>query len=126
MWDLYYEHQNKKLRYGNLYLMMVGSGYLAIWLSVVLFAVAPGLVNSSFFKKHTEIRGFLADSDDAWLNPFYLIFNLHLAHHQNPKIPWVHLPKVIRSGAGRISFFRNYLRLWKGPRLTNEKSPKEH
>lgn len=194
MWDLYYEHQNKKLRYGNLYLMMVGFGYMALWLSVVLFAVAPGLVNSSLFKKHTEIRGFLADSDDArkvktirieslavivfqifclwminwdyntwllfyllhgfvwssqnyinhafsprdiingahnliippWLNPVYLNFNLHLAHHQNPKIPWVHLPRFIRSGSGRISFFRNYLRLWKGPRLTTEKSPKEH
>src|SRR6476660_2068890 len=39
MWDLYYDHQNKWLRYGNLYLMMIGFGYLALWLSVILFAV---------------------------------------------------------------------------------------
>ena len=39
MWDLYYEHQNKFLRYGNLYLMMIGFGYLATWLSVVLFSI---------------------------------------------------------------------------------------
>src|SRR6187397_414803 len=65
MWDLYYEHQSKKLRYGNLYLMMAGFGYLALWLSVLLFAIAPGLVNSVLFKKHTEIRGFLAGSDNT-------------------------------------------------------------
>jgi fatty acid desaturase len=158
MWDLYYEHQNKWLRYGNLYLMMIGFGYLALWLSVILFAVAPGLVNSALFKKHTEIKGFLEGSDEVhririsqlesiivitfqlfclwlinwdigswlicylihgfvwssqnyinhafsprdiiegahnlkvpvWLNIIYLNFNLHLAHHQHPKIPWVH------------------------------------
>src|SRR4029077_7548317 len=59
MWDLYYEHQNKWLRFGNLYLMMMGFGYLAIWLSLLLFAIAPRLVFSSLFKKHTEINGFL-------------------------------------------------------------------
>lgn len=193
MWDLYYEHQNKLLRYGNLYLMMIGFGYLAIWLSVILLAIAPQLlVNSTLLKKHTEMKGFLGGFNDAhklrishfeciiviafqvlilwminwnyslwfifyfihgfiwssqnyvnhafsprniingahnlkipfWLNLIYLNFNLHLAHHQNPNIPWLHLPKFIKSGKGRFSFFRNYLSLWKGPRVTNEVSPK--
>ena len=53
----------------------------------------------------------------------YLNFNLHLAHHQNPKIPWIHLPYYVTNGEGRMTFLKNYLRLWKGPRLTNEKSP---
>jgi fatty acid desaturase len=192
MWDLYYEHQNKWLRYGNLYLMMIGVGYLASWLSVILFAIAPGLANAPLFKKHTEVKGFLEGIDDkrklkvaqlesvvvilfqvmvlyflhwdlftwfifymvhgfvwssqnyvnhafsprdiingahnlkvpVWLNLVYLNFNIHLAHHQNPKIPWLHLPRFMRSGKGRISFFKNYLRLWKGPRLTKEDAPK--
>jgi fatty acid desaturase len=58
-----------------------------------------------------------------WLNLIYLNFNLHLAHHQNPKIPWIHLPSFIKQKKDRMSFFRNYLRLWKGPRLTHEKEP---
>ncbi|MEO8764986.1 MAG: fatty acid desaturase [Ginsengibacter sp.] len=191
MWDLYYEHQNKWLRYGNLYVMMIGVGYFALWLSVVLFAIAPRLVTSSLFKKHTEINGFLEGIDDVhklriarfeslgvivfqvfilwlihwdftswlilyfmhgiiwssqnyvnhafsprdiingahnlsvpvWLKVVYLNFNLHLAHHQNPKIPWLYLPKFIKSGKGRFSFFKNYIRLWKGPKLTKEESP---
>jgi fatty acid desaturase len=192
MWDLYYEHQNKWLRHGNLYLMMIGFGYMACWLSVILFAIAPGLVNAPLFKKHTEVKGFLDGIDDkrklkvaqlesvvvilfhvvvlyflhwnlftwfifymvhgfvwssqnyvnhafsprdiingahnlkvpVWLNLVYLNFNIHLAHHQNPKIPWLHLPRFIKSGKERISFFKNYLRLWKGPRLTKEDAPK--
>ena len=192
MWDLYYEHQNKWLRYGNLYVMMIGAGYLALWLSVILFAFAPGLVNSKLFKRHTEIRGFLEGSDEVfklrtcqseslfvlavqvgllwllgwdfatwilfylvhgfiwssqnyvnhafsprqiingahnlkvpfWLKFIYLNFNIHLAHHQHPKIPWLYLPEFIKSGKDRISFFKNYIRLWKGPILTVEHSPK--
>lgn len=58
MWDLYYEHQTKLLRYGNLYLMMIGFGYLAIWLSVLLFSISPGLITISLFKRHTEINSF--------------------------------------------------------------------
>jgi len=192
MWDLYYEHQNKWLRFVNLYLMMIGVGYLALWLSVILFSIAPSLVNSKLFNKHAEIRGFLTDSASeiktrifqleslsviafqiivlwlinwdfttwiifylihgfiwssqnyvnhafsqrdiingahnlkvpVWLNFIYLNFNLHLAHHQNPNIPWLYLPKYIKSDEEKISFFKNYLRLWKGPRLTKEPSPK--
>lgn len=194
MWDLYYEHQNKLLRYGNLYLMMIGFGYLATWLSVFLFSLSPRLVTLSIFKNHTEINGFLNGFSTAkklltarlesivvinfqflllylinwdwslwiiyylvhgfvwssqnyvnhafsprniitgahnlkipvWLNFIYLNFNIHLAHHQNPNIPWLHLPSFIKSGKERISFYKNYIRLWKGPELTKTKSPTEN
>jgi len=58
-----------------------------------------------------------------WLKWIYLNFNLHLAHHQNPKIPWLYLQNHVIQGPHRITFLRNYLRLWKGPRLTKEFSP---
>ena len=191
MWDLYLEGQGKWKRRCNLYLMMGGLGYLSMWLSVLLFCVAPSLVYCGIFQRHTEIAGFLEGSNQEgkiaviraeswaivvfmvitiwaldlrflpclllfaihgfvwssqnyvnhafsprdivngahnlkmppWLKPIYLNFNLHLAHHQNPRIPWVHLPRFVRQETQRISFFRNYLRLWAGPRLTHEKNP---
>ena len=52
IWDLYYEHQDKRLRYGNLYLMMMGIGYFMIWLSVIVFAFYPNLVNHKIFYSH--------------------------------------------------------------------------
>jgi len=191
MWDLYYEHKDKLKRFGTLYGMMIGVGYFAVWLSVVLYAIAPNIIYSRFFYAHTEIGGFLKGSDrddkvgqsrweswlvilfqafifyvldlsfapwlilfvmhaflwssqnyvnhafsprdiingahnltvNPWLKWIYLNFNLHLAHHQNPSIPWNHLPAYTAKGPGRISFLKNYLRLWKGPRLTKEASP---
>lgn len=60
----------------------------------------------------------------VWLKLVYLNFNLHLAHHQHPKIPWLHLPAFVRQEKSRMSFFKNYLRLWKGPRMTREPEPK--
>ena len=191
MWDLYYEHQHKWKRFGNLYGMMIGAGYFALWLSVLLFAVAPQLLYTRFFRAHSEVWSFIKDSKrnekfphyvgESWLaitfqvacflvldlrvvpwlilfashgflwasqnyvnhafSPrdiidgahnltlpgkwkwIYLNFNLHLAHHQNPKIPWIHLPAFIRREEGRMSFLKNYVRLWKGPRLTLEPDP---
>jgi fatty acid desaturase len=191
MWDLYYEHEEKYRKYGTLYGMMIGLGYFSMWLAVLLYAIAPGLIYSRFFYAHTEIGGFIKGSDRkdkvihsrlesifvilfqvtvfyllnlnwiAWLTLFvmhgflwssqnyvnhafsprdiingahnlkiptwlkwvYLNFNLHLAHHQNPKIPWIHLPFYVSEGPGRITFLKNYLRLWKGPRLTHEPPP---
>ncbi len=191
MWDLYVQSQVKWKRSANLYLMMSGLGYLSLWLSVLLFAVAPSLVYRGFFQRHTEIAGFLEGSNRGrklaairaeswlallfqiamiwglhlrlsswlilfvihgfvwssqnyvnhafsrrdivngahnlrmplWLRPVYLNFNLHLAHHQNPRIPWSHLPHFTPAGSVRIGFFRNYLRLWGGPRLTLEQNP---
>jgi len=191
MWDLYYEHQKKWKRYGNLYLMMMGFGYFSLWLSVILFSFTSTFLHSSLFQKHTEIAGFLEGCNqkekikvmrwESWavisfqiaiflllhlhfmpwlilfsihgfvwssqnyvnhafsprniingahdlkmpllLKPLYLNFNVHLAHHQNPGIPWLYLPHYIRKGEHRIGFFKNYIRLWKGPKLTLDKNP---
>lgn len=191
MWDLYYEHQSKWKRYGNLYFVMIGFGYLGIVLSVILFSTFYKLVYSGIFTGHTETRGFLEGSHTrgkiktfrfesivvivfhalcfwifkfswsawiccylvhgfiwssqnyvnhafsprdiingahnlkvpVWLKLIYLNFNLHLAHHQNPKIPWIHLSHYVKNGSYKISFFKNYLRLWKGPIVTNESDP---
>tara|TARA_B100001105_G_scaffold27364_1_gene19225 strand:+ start:1709 stop:2656 length:948 start_codon:yes stop_codon:yes gene_type:complete len=57
------------------------------------------------------------------LKPFYLNWNYHLAHHQNPGIPWIHLPKFVETSKVS-SYGMAYLKLWKGPRLTTEPAPK--
>ena len=191
LWDHYLSHQVKWKRRCNLYLMLSGSSYLLLWLSVVLFALAPSLVYRGLFQRHAEIASFLEGSNregkirifqrdswmvlgiqastlfamrleftswlvllavhgfvwssqnyvnhaysprdivngahnlklPRWLLPVYLNFNLHLAHHQHPNVPWIHLPGLVPTSIARISFFRNYLRLWCGPRLTLEKNP---
>jgi len=55
-----------------------------------------------------------------WL---YLNFNVHLAHHQYPKLPWIHLPKIVQATEDDRSFWYTYFKLWRGPVLTHEPSP---
>jgi fatty acid desaturase len=191
IWDLYLPHQQKWKRRVNLYLMLCGSTSILLWLSVVLFAIAPSLVYGPPFRWHAEVAEFLEGSNreakirqfrreswmvialaatlflglqlelgpclvlfavhgfvwssqtyanhaysrrdivngahnlemPAWLLPVYLNFNLHLAHHQHPHVPWIHLPAMVQPNGDRIGFFRNYMRLWRGPEPTHECAP---
>ncbi|BCO27508.1 hypothetical protein MIZ03_2396 [Rhodoferax lithotrophicus] len=48
-----------------------------------------------------------------WL---FLNYNFHLAHHREPSVPWIYLPKLVRSTDANHSFWSIYLRLWLGAR----------
>jgi fatty acid desaturase len=99
---------------------------LAAWL--VLFAVhgfawsSQNYVTHAFSPRHV-VNGAHNLKLPQWLTPVYLHFNLHLAHHQHPHVPWVHLPGLVHPSVARIGFLRNYLRLWGGPRPTLEPNP---
>jgi fatty acid desaturase len=45
----------------------------------------------------------------------FLNYNLHLAHHREPQIPWIHLPQRVRGEDDAPSFWSVYRRLWLGP-----------
>jgi fatty acid desaturase len=49
-----------------------------------------------------------------WL---FLNYHHHRAHHENPKVPWIHLPRLVGRGEPRPSFLRIYLSMWRGPRM---------
>jgi fatty acid desaturase len=55
--------------------------------------------------------------DALWLN-----HNWHRAHHEHPTVPWVHLPKLAETGEAESRGFLpwQYLRMWTGPRKTDE------
>ena len=48
-----------------------------------------------------------------WL---FLNYHHHLAHHQYPSVPWIHLPRYVNFGEPRPSFLAVYLSMWRGPR----------
>jgi fatty acid desaturase len=47
-----------------------------------------------------------------------------LVHHQNPHAPWTYLQKLARDSAPPESYWRQYFRQWKGPRLALEPAPR--
>lgn len=44
----------------------------------------------------------------------FLNYNLHLAHHRRPDIPWIHLPLYVRPDDPAPSFSSIYWPLWRG------------
>lgn len=60
---------------------------------------------------------------NKFLRYIFLNYHFHLAHHQDPSIPWIHLPRFVKPDQPRPSFLKLYLQLWKGPRLTTEPPP---
>ena len=54
--------------------------------------------------------------DRAWLN-----HNWHLTHHRHPTVPWIYLPQLgAAEDPNREFLIRHYLRMWRGPRYSEE------
>ena len=96
--------------------------YCLMYLTHAFVWSSQNYVNHAFSPRDI-INGAHNHKLSPLLKYVYLNFNLHLAHHQNPRIPWVHLGKFVKEDKKRISFLKNYIRLWKGPVLTRESSP---
>ena len=44
----------------------------------------------------------------------FLNYNLHLVHHRQPHIPWLDLPRFVRTSDPNPTFWSIYLPLWAG------------
>jgi fatty acid desaturase len=53
----------------------------------------------------------------------FLNYHDHLAHHRHPRVPWIHLPRLVTAGEVRPAWWRIYLSLWRGPRPTLDPGP---
>lgn len=80
---------------------------------------------SHAFSHRSVVHGAHNHKMNPLFRLFYLNFNLHLAHHENPSIPWLHLNKFVKPH-NNISYFKAYLRLWKGPKLILPDDPIEY
>lgn len=49
-----------------------------------------------------------------------LNFNLHLAHHQHPRVPWNYLDRFDDPGRRRPGYFEAFARFWRGPQPISE------
>jgi fatty acid desaturase len=73
-------------------------------------------------------RQTLDGAHNLLAHPLYaallLNFNWHLAHHQHPKVPWIHLPHFDDPTRVRPPYLRAFLRFWRGPQPCQEPSPR--
>jgi fatty acid desaturase len=66
--------------------VLVGRGFLISFLDNVYHYKTP--INDIFFASNLRLPKLAAEG--------LLYFNFHGIHHQNPAIPWIHLPAVFR------------------------------
>lgn len=92
-----------------------------------LLCYAAFAVNWSSLQYTDHAFSRLDVRDGAWnlrVNPvtrlLFLNYHHHLAHHQHPQIPWVHLGRFVDPESKRPSFWAIYLRMWRGPRPISE------
>lgn len=57
-----------------------------------------------------------------WLDALWLNHNWHRRHHEQPNIPWIHLPGMDGgSTEPRESMLKAWSRQWRGPRFTHDR-----
>jgi fatty acid desaturase len=68
--------------------------------------------------------------EGAWnlrVNPvvrrLFLNYHHHLAHHQHPGVPWIHLGRFVDDSQPRPAFWRVYVSMWRGPRALPKDAP---
>jgi len=62
-----------------------------------------------------------------WLDALWLNHNWHRNHHARPTVPWVNLPEITPTHDGeRGHLLSAYLRMWRGPRHTDEHVQNHH
>lgn len=104
-----------------LFLGVTWKGWILCYLTFALFWSSLQYADHAY--SVVDIR------NGAWnlkINPitkaFFLNYHDHLAHHQHPNVPWIHLPKFIDPAAERPHFWSIYLRMWKGPIKMNRQT----
>lgn len=70
-------------------------------------------------------RHVLLGARNLWLfapiDRIWLHHNWHRTHHRHPTVPWIHLPLVGRDeDPDREFLLSHYLRMWQGPKPTDE------
>ena len=96
------------------------------WLSCYLaFAVSWGALQ---YADHAfSVRDI---RNGAWnlrvslpIQMIFLNYHLHLAHHQNPQVPWFYLPRFVQDGERQPTFWQIFLAMLKGPRPVEHSEP---
>jgi fatty acid desaturase len=72
-------------------------------------------------------RGAMNLRTFRWLDVLWLNHNWHQRHHEQPHVPWIHLPRLDAGPAApRDSMLRAWLRQWRGPQPATTRVANPH
>ena len=95
-------------------LSLTPAGWLTCYAAFALNWSSLQYADHAFTERHVH--------DGAWnlrvnrlVQYLFLNYHHHKAHHQNPQVPWLHLPDYVDFKEERPAYLRIWLRMWKGP-----------
>jgi fatty acid desaturase len=114
---------------GFLYWIILWNVLSLSWLSVLIIYAffcfnwsTRQYVTHAFTPRHV-IEGALNLKVSRIMSWILLNSEWDQVHHKKPKVSWIDLPKYADTTMQPISYWRQYLRLWKGPRPNKEPAP---
>ncbi len=90
-------------------------GWIACYWAFGLVWSAMQYVNHAWTERDVLNGAWNLRTSDV-MRLIFLNYTLHLAHHQNPSVPWPYLPAHIDPRPHRPTFWKIYFSLWMGPR----------
>ncbi len=107
----------------------LGLGLLDWRITLLLFAVAGFNWSTRQYVTHAWSPRRIADgAHNLHTNRVHQLLllngNWDVVHHLQPSIPWIHLSRLGRNGRPSLSYFRQWLSLWRGPRPATEPDPR--
>ncbi len=125
------------IRIEALAVILLHGGWMVLWrvpvLNHLLLLASFGVLWSALQYVHhfgTErdvLKGARNLRTWPWLDALWLNHNWHRNHHARPTVPWVNLPEITPHHDGeRGRLLAAYLRMWRGPRHTDEHVQNHH
>jgi fatty acid desaturase len=106
-------------------LIIVGFGIPLLTYFLIYFGFGFSWSAMQYVHHFGTTRHVLQGTRNLWLfapiDALWLHHNWHLTHHQQPTVPWIYLPRLGQEQDPRRDFLIwHYLRMWRGPRYTDE------
>lgn len=106
-------------------LIVIGFGIPLLTYFLIYFGFGFSWSAMQYVHHFGTERHVLRGTRNLWLlapiDVVLLHHNWHLTHHQQPTVPWIYLPALGREQDPHREFLvRHYLRMWRGPRYTEE------
>lgn len=106
-------------------LIIIGFGIPLLTYFCVYFGFGFAWSAMQYVHHYGTMRHVLRGTRNVWLlgpiDALWLNHNWHLTHHEQPTVPWIYLPRLAREqNPYREFLIWQYLRMWKGPRYTDE------
>lgn len=96
--------------------------YAALYACFAFSWSSQNFITHAHSPRHVLNGAYNLSANRLW-SLWLLNFNYHLAHHQHPSVPWIHLPRINDERRERPNYLWTWITFWAGPRPATDPPP---